>query len=190
MQPTSRAAMSGGGWAVTGRKASGLVRAGAPLDARLHGRRFPLVLALTARGPQAPNYRLKNQRRVRRSACDANPPTLRPVKRAAAGAAVIATRHLRVTGDAGPTAPGEAFDIPCAKDRYPKSRDPISGIRAWQAPAQPARPDVMRTRSIQLFWQNVTATLTGRVSSPVRGVPLVPSDIGTPVAPLPFGVGN
>src|SRR5258708_4647893 len=55
-----------------------------------------------------------------------NPRAPRPVKRAPGTGAVIATPERR---DPFPSAPGEAFLIPCAKDRYRRPRPgiPLSG---------------------------------------------------------------
>jgi hypothetical protein len=89
------------------------------------------AMALTAWGPQAPPTRCPSGSSPAEIACQTkrsgvNPRAPRPVKRAPGTGAVIATPERR---DPFPSAPGEAFLIPCAKDRYRRPRPgiPLSG---------------------------------------------------------------
>ncbi len=88
------------------------------------------AMASTAWEPQAPPTRCPSGSSPTEIACQTkrsgvNPRAPRPVKRAPGTGAVIATPERR---DPFPSAPGEAFLIPCAKDRY-RSRDPASRFR-------------------------------------------------------------
>jgi hypothetical protein len=86
-----------------------------------------LAMALTAWGPQAPPTRCPSGSSPTEIACQTkrsgvNPRAPRPVKRAPGTGAVIATPERRAPF---PSAPGKAFLIPCAKDRYRRPRPAI-----------------------------------------------------------------